>query len=90
MTQSLANAFLRVSHLYALRGTPKSAEHFAQQAIDLATDLGSSRALAKALNARAEVRMYAGNDVGSLKDLDLVSEILGTVSLVALPRRKRY
>ena len=51
---------LRVAHLHYVRGTPKSADFFAQQAYDLAEDLGSLGSMAKALVSRAETAQRWG------------------------------
>lgn len=78
--KSLASALLRVSHLYSIRGTPKSAEHYATQAVDLARDLGSPRVAARAYIVRGEVKMKAGNLVGCEEDMETAVSLLGTVS----------
>ena len=80
LPQSLASALLRVATLHSIRGNPKSAEHYTQQAIDFAQDLGSTRLFARALVVRAEIRLHAGNFADASSDLDLVDHVLGEVS----------
>ncbi|GAA5956273.1 hypothetical protein JCM8115_001674 [Rhodotorula mucilaginosa] len=60
LAQDLVVQTLRVAHLHYVRGTPKSADFFAQQAYDLAEDLGSLGSMAKALVSRAETAQRWG------------------------------
>lgn len=73
---------MRVAQIYSIRGTPKSSEHFASQAIELAQDLGSSRLVARATIARAQVRLSAANLIGCSEDLDATSALLNSVCLI--------
>jgi hypothetical protein len=82
--QSLGGSILRVAILHSIRGTPKSAEHYAKHALDISRDLGSARLIARALTVRAEVRLHAGNIQGAQEDLDMSDNALGSAS--RLPR----
>lgn len=77
--QGLARAMLRVATLHSIRGTPKSAEYYADQALGFADDVGSSRLSARALVARADVRVHVGNFDGADEDLGRIEGILGPV-----------
>lgn len=83
LSWSLAEHFgisiLRVAELYSLRGTAKSAEHYAQAAVDFARDVGSRRLTSRALALRASVRLHSANHEGAELDLDLISDTLDAV-----------
>lgn len=68
---------LRVASIYLIRGTPKSADYYAEQAVNFAEDIGSARLLARAIAVRAEVRLQSHNFVGTKLDLDRMDELLG-------------
>ena len=72
---------LRVATLHSIRGTPKAAEYFAEQALSFADELGSSRLSARALVVRTEVRIHAGKLLEAEEDLSKISAILGPVRL---------
>ncbi|GAA5849620.1 hypothetical protein JCM8547_000513 [Rhodosporidiobolus lusitaniae] len=80
LAESLLDATLRVASLHFLRGTPKSADFYAQQALDLAEDLGSSRMMARALAVRADVRLHWGKFEEADADLDRMVRLVGTAS----------
>ncbi|GAA5910865.1 separase [Sporobolomyces salmoneus] len=69
LADQLALSILRVSTLHLVRGSPKDAEFYASQTIDLAQNLGSQRLIARATALRAEVKILlrkweeAGNDL---------------------------
>ncbi|KAI5475793.1 cysteine-type endopeptidase, separase [Pseudohyphozyma bogoriensis] len=71
------NSLIRLASLYAVRGPPKSAEYYAQTAIQLAAELGATRTRARALIIRAEVRIRSDHIPEAVEDLDLIDEILG-------------
>lgn len=71
---------LRVATIYLIRGTPKSADHYAEQAVHLAEDMGSSRLLVRAMIVRVEVRLQSHNLVETRIDLDRMDELLGSSS----------
>ena len=75
---ALGAAMLRVAALYSLRGTPKSAEWYADQAVEFAADVGSGRLLARAVLARAQVRMLAGRVDDAAIDLTRAQTELGS------------
>jgi hypothetical protein len=83
-SQSFIAATLRVATLHCVRGIPKSAEYYAQQAVDFAKDLGSVRLQARAMLVRVEVLVHKGNTEAALSDLDLICDLLGTVSWILL------
>lgn len=78
-SQLLLDAILRVASLHFVRGTPKSADFFAQQALDLAEDLASPRQMVRALSLRADVRMHWGKMQEAAGDLDRATALLGSV-----------
>lgn len=73
-------AMLRVATIYLVRGTPKSADHYAQQAVAFAEDMGSARLLARAIAVRAEVRLQSHNFEQAKIDLDRMDQLLGLSS----------
>ncbi|GAA6064363.1 hypothetical protein JCM10212_005877 [Sporobolomyces blumeae] len=78
LADQLAMAILRVSQIYLVRGTPKHAEFYASQAVDLAQDLGSPRLEARACAMRAEVRLLAGKLADADQDLLRMEALLGS------------
>ena len=70
---------LRVASLHSVRGIPKSAEYYAQQAIDFAKEFGSVRLQARAMLVRVQILVHKGNTQGALDDLEAICEILGAV-----------
>ncbi|KAK4699322.1 separase, partial [Phenoliferia sp. Uapishka_3] len=77
IADSLARAILRVAMLHSVRGTPKSAEYFADHALSFAEDLGSSRLSVRALAVRTEVRLHSGKLLEAQEDLNKISLMLG-------------
>lgn len=77
--QLLLNSIERVAVMHFIRGTPKSADFFAQQAMELAEDVGSANTLARALLLRADVRLQWGKQEEATADLDRVSQLLRSV-----------
>ncbi|GJN89037.1 hypothetical protein Rhopal_002011-T1 [Rhodotorula paludigena] len=80
LAELLLDAILRVASLHFVRGTPKSADFFAQQALDLAEDLASPRQMARALSLRADVRMHWGKMQDASGDLDRATALLGSAN----------
>ncbi|GAA6018536.1 hypothetical protein JCM11491_006438 [Sporobolomyces phaffii] len=80
LAEQLAQAILRVSALHLVRGSPKDAEFYATQSIDLAQNLGSERMTARALSLRAEVEILLGRWEDAGNDLEQVETILGTTT----------
>ncbi|KAL8280628.1 hypothetical protein RQP46_006951 [Phenoliferia psychrophenolica] len=80
LADGLARSMLRIATLHSIRGTPKAAEYFAEQALSFAKDLGSSRLSARALGVRTEVRLHAGKFDEAKEDLEKISAILGPTS----------
>ncbi|GAA6027635.1 hypothetical protein JCM8097_007957 [Rhodosporidiobolus ruineniae] len=76
LAEALLDSTLRVATLHFLRGTPKSAEFYAQQALDLAEDLGSSRMMARALALRTDVRLHWGRIGQAAEDLDVLDALV--------------
>ncbi|BGO99409.1 separin protein [Rhodotorula toruloides] len=70
----------RVALVHFVRGTPKSADYFAQQALDFAEDVGSANGMARALLLRADVRLQWGKQAEAAADLDRVSQLLRSSS----------
>ncbi|BGP62219.1 separin protein [Rhodotorula toruloides] len=70
----------RVAVVHFVRGTPKSADYFAQQAIDLAEDVGSANGMARALLLRADVRLQWGRQAEAAADLNRISQLLRSAS----------
>jgi len=65
-----------------VRGSPKDAEFYATQAIDLARDLSSDRMIARATASRVEVRILIGNSNGADIDLKSIEELIRAVRLI--------
>ena len=65
--------------LHSIRGTPKAAEYYADQALSFAQDLGSIRLSARALVVRTEVRLHTGKFVEAEEDLSKIGAMLGPV-----------
>lgn len=80
MTQQLAQSILRVSSLHLVRGSPKDAEFYATQAIDLARNIASDRLVARATALRAEVRILLNRWEEAGTDLEQMDTQLGNVS----------
>ncbi|GAA5982183.1 hypothetical protein JCM10908_004771 [Rhodotorula pacifica] len=79
LAQDLVLQTLRVAHLHFVRGTPKSADFFAQQAYDLAEDLGSAASMAKALVLRAATAQRWGRSESATQHLNQLSEKFLTI-----------
>ncbi|GAA5830726.1 hypothetical protein JCM11251_001054 [Rhodosporidiobolus azoricus] len=80
LAEALFDSTLRVASLHFTRGTPKSAEFYAQQALDLAEDLGSARCMARALALRADVRMHWTRLEEAEADLSRLDVLVGSAS----------
>ncbi|BGP39728.1 separin protein [Rhodotorula kratochvilovae] len=80
LAEGLLDAILRVASLHFVRGTPKSADFFAQQALDLAEDLGAPRQMARALAVQTDVRLYWGKLDEAAAGLERVEELLGSTT----------
>ncbi|GEM07555.1 cysteine-type endopeptidase, separase [Rhodotorula toruloides] len=80
LLELLLNAIERVALVHFVRGTPKSADFFAQQAIELAEDVGSANTMARALLLRADVRLQWGKQDEAAADLDQVARLLRSSS----------
>jgi separase len=78
--QRMAMSYIRVAHLYLLRGTPKSAEHYALQAIEFAAEIGFTRISARAYAVRAEIRMISSRFEDAQGDLQNMRISIGDVS----------
>lgn len=79
LEQHFGSSILRVAELYALRGTAKSAEHYAQAALDFSRDINSRRLMVRALVLRASVRLQATNSEGAELDLQLIEDVVDPV-----------
>ncbi|BGP15795.1 separin protein [Rhodosporidiobolus nylandii] len=79
LAEALLDATLRVASLHCMRGTPKSADFYATQALDLAEDLGSTRLMARALALRADVRLHWEKFEEGDGDLDAVERLVGSI-----------
>lgn len=80
LAEHLGASIMRVAELYSLRGTAKSAEHYAQAVVDFSRDIGSRRLTSRALALRASVRLHSANADGAELDLDLINDTLDVVS----------
>ncbi|GAA5845459.1 hypothetical protein JCM5353_003517, partial [Sporobolomyces roseus] len=80
IAEQLAQSIIRASNLYFVRGSPKDAEFYATQAIDLARDLSSDRMIARATASRVEVRILIGNSNGADIDLKYIEELIEATS----------
>ncbi|GAA5885666.1 hypothetical protein JCM6882_007518 [Rhodosporidiobolus microsporus] len=80
LVEALLTSTLRVATLHFTRGTPKSADFYAQQALDLAEDLGSARGMARALALKADVRMHWGKLEEAEADLGRLDGLVGSAS----------
>ncbi|GAA5821500.1 hypothetical protein JCM3770_000600 [Rhodotorula araucariae] len=78
LAEGLLDGIIRVAALHFVRGTPKSADFFAQQALDLAEDLGAPRQMARALSMQADVRLHWGKLDEAAAGLEQVEELLGS------------
>ncbi|KAM0746055.1 hypothetical protein T439DRAFT_384325 [Meredithblackwellia eburnea MCA 4105] len=76
LSENLILSFLRVGYLYTLRGTAKSAEYYADQALSIAEDICSPRLCVRALALRVEVHLHVGNLAGAEKDLAMMDTLL--------------
>lgn len=83
--QGLLAAILRVAALHFVRGTPKSADFFAQQALDLAEDLASPRQMARALSVQVDVRLHREQLDEAAVMLERIEELLGSVRFSPCP-----
>jgi separase len=79
-------ANFRLSQLYALRGTARSATFFADQAIQLADDLGAQHVKAQALALRAELSIYQGESQKALDDLNQAVTVASQVRVFLFDR----
>ncbi|GAA6007706.1 hypothetical protein JCM10207_004847 [Rhodosporidiobolus poonsookiae] len=80
LAEALLDSTLRVAQLHFTRGTPKSADFYATQALELAEDLGSARMMARALAVRAEVRLCWGKWEEADGDVTSIEKLVGRAS----------
>ncbi|GAA5928121.1 separase [Sporobolomyces koalae] len=80
LAAQLAQSILRVSVLHLVRGSPKDAEFYASQAVELAENLGSERLTARALCIRAEVEILIGRWDDASNDLGRAEALVGDAS----------
>jgi ATP/maltotriose-dependent transcriptional regulator MalT len=73
-------ANFRLAHLYMLRGSPRSAAFFTDQALQQADDLGAQHVKAQALAMRAELSIYQGDPQKALEDLNEAVAVASQVS----------
>ncbi|GAA5914661.1 hypothetical protein JCM8208_000403 [Rhodotorula glutinis] len=89
LSEGLLDATIRVAKLHFVRGTPKSADFFAKQALDLAEDLASPRQMARALSVQVDVRLHREQLDDAAVMLERIEELLGSTTCPEMAEFRR-
>ncbi|GAA5945755.1 hypothetical protein JCM3775_005840 [Rhodotorula graminis] len=89
LSEGLLDATVRVAKVHFVRGTPKSADFFAQQALNLAEDLASSRQMARALSVQVDVRLHREQLDEAAVKLERIEELLGSTTCPEMAEFRR-
>jgi separase len=76
IAEGLLSTLFSLIHAYLLRGSPREALFFAEQAQSLAQSLNTPAMVSRALAKKGEVQLYQGQLEGSYADLIRAAELL--------------
>lgn len=76
ISEGLLGTFFAISQAYLIRGSPREAEYFAQQAQNLAESLNAPSMVSRALAKKGEIQLHQGLLDGSFESLMKASELL--------------